>query len=698
MSFRNWTNRLEFPGAICNTNLAKESLFFIYCMSKKKQQPPGGEMSSENQPETTNNQNLSETAPPSVPSASSDSGEKKQQTNAAPQKSENKELLNKIVQRSKTVGKKVKSTMKEKVKKVAEHKIIAENIKKIASEDGNQRQKLKGIFMMLVGLLVLLFIAVLLVNKFFRAQSLAELVPADTTIGFFEMDTDMESGQIKQLAELLKQYPAYQPPALITAFNQFFTVDYQRDVAPWLGRKAGVALVQFPSQPNDMTPIFFIETKDRQKALDFFQSRILKNSSDDLLVEPYNGYDFYTYRLSQPYSFFFLDHYVVLATNRQILRELSDVQKSSKPLLAGEDNFRKIANNLPQGGLGFGYVNIARFFDALVKNPAYTTQKARELLLFQPFLRLFAAKGISVSVQERGLQFQIFSSLDQNELQGATYLAYSDKYQGRLLSLADQGTLFLFGGHDLLKELNRLDEIFTAGTKTSSMLFQGVLEAQKQKYLGKDISLTEDIYPLLKGEYLATVSGDFSRPEITVLMQLTDKNSDLLRLEKIANAFIKVSAVFQPKIQEVTLPDGTRGQEVVASPEQVTRTDEAYEGVNVTTLHIGTSGMAVYYAVVDNTLLLNTSSDGIHRLIDRALGKKNDGLKNSPEFQSMIAPIFGSADEVLQLKIQPLVDMLGLRKSEIGKVLGLYLAPFQSVSSTKNFFHDGISELYLLGM
>ncbi len=619
---------------------------------------------------------------------------------AVTSKKSKKEMLTEMVQKGKAAGKNVKTKVKAKVKKVAENKVIAEQIKKITPENEGERRRMKGIFLVLVGLAALVFISAFVVYKIFRPQAIAELVPAETTIGLVEVNTDGSSNQMQQFFQLLRNHPVYQQDQLIGLFNLLLPFQYQSELASWFGRKAGVALLDSSSQKGALTPVLLIETKDRQKALDFFRSRVLKNSNDELITENYNGFDLYTYSLSQPYSFFFVNQYVVIAGNRAVLKELADTYKNSKMLLTDEQNYRKIANNLPQNGLVSGYINIPKFFDSLAKNSAYTTREARMVVTLQPFLQLFSAKGFNLNAGEKNLRLQIFTSLDKKALNGATYLSYSDKYQGKLLELADPDLLAFAGGHDLTKELNRLDEIFTAGTKTSSLLFQGILEAQKQKYLGKDISLNNDVYPLLKGEYLATISGDLNKPGLALILELKDKNSDSLHFEKIVNAFIKTSAVFEPKIQDVTLPDGTKGQEVVASPEQVTRSDEVYEEVNITSLQVGNTGWSFHYAISGNKLLINTSKDGLFRMIDRNIGKNNTSLKNSDLYRQQVQPIFGSADEVMYTKIQVLLgkfgETFGLKKDDFAKIITPYLAPWNSVSTTKNFFDDGISELFMV--
>src|SRR5438105_774799 len=136
--------------------------------------------------------------------------------------------------KNKTVGGTRKTTEKveegEKIKKPKKHKQFLEKGKqKIASLKSIPKslkishskltelesQKLKGTVLMLVGLFALVFIGIFLFHKIFRPQPLAQLLPADSTVGLVELNIDSGSSQPKQFFELLKNYPVYQKQQLI---------------------------------------------------------------------------------------------------------------------------------------------------------------------------------------------------------------------------------------------------------------------------------------------------------------------------------------------------------------------------------------------------------------------------------------------------------------------------------------------------
>ncbi|MFA5829041.1 MAG: hypothetical protein WC843_00890 [Candidatus Gracilibacteria bacterium] len=601
-----------------------------------------------------------------------------------------KKLLKKIKPKKKELDQKAEetTTMSELVSQL-EATATPEKKAKLTPENS---RKIKGAVLLVISICGLVFVSVLIFQKIFRAQPLAELLPADATVGLLEVNIDGDSSQVQQFYKALANYPLYRKAELIGLLNVVLPATYQ-NISPWIGRKAGFVMVKSSTPDGKLNPVLMVEVKDANAAIGFFKTRLMQQSGDELLQENLRGYTLYHYKNSQTISFTFFNKYLVLTSGYDLLKDFINEKSNSNLNLADEVNYRKVANNLPSNGLAFGYVNIPKFFEVLLKNPVFMSRKIQDFNNLQPFLKIFSAAGMTVFAENKEFHIQTFSSINRAELNGNTYLTYSDKYAGKLLELAAENPIMIMGGHDINKELSRMEDLFKAGTKANAVIVQGLLEYQKEKYLGKDISLTDDIFPLLKGEYLVTAQKSFEQPEVNFYLELNDKNSDLLRVEKIVNAFVKMSAIFEPKIQDVTLPDGTKGQEIVASPEQITRSDSVYNGVNISSLAIGDKGFGIHYTALGNVLAVSTSLESLQQSIDRSLGSKKTNLKNSALYKDTIQPIARTADQINELNLGAIFAAFGLNNN---KVLSTYLAPFGTISSAKNFFDDGIADLYLI--
>ncbi len=554
-----------------------------------------------------------------------------------------------------------------------------------------QKQKLKGGLLSLAGLVLLTFIGIFVLGKVFRPESLADFLPKDNTLGLAEINIDSHSDQVKKFYDLMSKYPVYQSQNIMLLLNFVMPMDYKNDLEPWIGRKVGIVLMKNADQDNGFSPVLFVETKDKTKTLDFLRSKFVVNSEDKIIQTTYSGYSMYSYTFGQNYNLFFLNNYLVIAQNEQQIKELIDEQIKPTTRVKDDSNYRRIADNLPQGSLVFGYINSDKLYETLAASPAFQGRRTKDLLDLQPFLKIFSSEGMTAFADNNKIKIQVFSNINRSALNGSSYITYTDKYQGKLMELADQNPILLMGGHDLNKEIKRMGEIFQSGDKSSSLIFDSILESQKQKYFGKDISLQEDIYPLLKNEYLITAGNSMDKPDFSLFLKLNNKPEDAMHIEKIAQAFIKMSAIFSPKIQEVTLPDGSKGQEIVASTKEITKYDNNYSGTNITSLNLGDLPWSVNYSVVDNTLIISTQVDSLHNILDRKNGTLKTSITTTEYYKSQLAPMIKNVDEIWNFQLSPVESLLGLTDNVILKP---YIAPFNSVTMTKNFFDDGVSTIY----
>ncbi|HLG25848.1 MAG TPA: DUF3352 domain-containing protein [Candidatus Gracilibacteria bacterium] len=558
-----------------------------------------------------------------------------------------------------------------------------------------RRQKIRGGLLTLIGIFALSFIGYFLFGKMFRPEYLAEILPGEKTVGVIEINIDGANSQPQLFFEALKNHPAYSRQGVTSLLNTAFPVDYKTELEPWLARRAGIGFYEVTSKDGSTktAPIIFLESREHNLTLEALKNRALNAVDEEVVATEYQGRKLYEYQVSQSLNFTFINNYLVLTDSKETLMALADDMAAGKPKLADDPTYQKVANNLPQGGLVFAYVDLRKLFEALEKDKVFVAQKGQDMLAFKPFLDMFSAEGMTIFAEKDRFVGQTFSAINRDALDGEDFLTYNEKYQGELLAMANEDPIFLAGGHDLTKELNRLEDVFKSGTKTPALIFDGMLEAQKQRYFGRDISLKDDIYPLLKGEYLLTAENNFEKPVVTLYLQLADPANDPARVEKLINAFVQVSGVFSPRVQDVTLPDGTSGKEIVASPEKVERTSAKYADKNIEVLKLGETGVSINYVQMDNVAVFSTSQDQLKRIMDRKEGKVETGLNSGKYYAKSIYPVLRTADEVLHLKVGALTDILSLSTDS---PFTPYLLPFTNLTVTKNFFEDGISTIYIV--
>ncbi len=586
----------------------------------------------------------------------------------------------------------VKAPVTEPEKTVAEPVAVPVKEKKVKTRKFNsiKKRKIKGGLLIMIGLFALAFIGYFLFGKLFSPQDLAEITPAGKTVGVIEIMIDTNHGQVGRFYSLLEKYPVYKRENVIRLVEQVVPYNYENDLYPWLGRKIGAVL--YSGAEGSLSPIYFIESRDHGATVKFLKNRRISETTDTLIESDYSGRKIYSFAQSQTAVFTFVNNYLVIAEDEKLIKNYLD-HLAEGTMLSGDPDYIKVANNLPRGGVAYGYVNLVTLFETLEKDQLFVSRKGQDLLAFKPFLNVFRAEGISVFADEDRFTAQTFTAIDNEALGGESFITFNEKYQGELLSLAGENPIMLMGGHDLTKEINRIKDVFKSGTKTPALVFEGMLEAQKQIYFGKDINLETDILPLLTGEYLFTVENSLEEPVVSLFLEMDSKTTDIPKFEKTANAFVEVSGIFTPKIRQVELPDGTIGQELVASPEQIGRDTNKYKSAMITTLKLGDTGVSVHYAILGEVIALSTDMDGMKKIIDRHEDALAKGFVSTDYYSKNVGPVLRTADEVFLLKLGALTAATGLNADQN---LNPYLVPFNNLTVTKNYFRDGISTIYLI--
>jgi hypothetical protein len=277
-------------------------------------------------------------------------------------------------------------------------------------------------------------------------------------------------------------------------------------------------------------------------------------------------------------------------------------------------------------------------------------------------------------------------------LDGRDFINFNNKFRANLLELIPEDLKFYTGGLDLKKQIQRYADLFSAGGEVSYLIFEGMLRAQKSTYLGSEIDLEEDIYPLLQGEYALAVTGEDEEKATMLLLELADPLRDRDKIESIADSFVRKSAVLAPKIVEVELEDGTILEEIQTVPEEIIRSTGDYRGYEMNILTVGQQPWGIYYLIMDDVLTISTKKDNLQKSIDLFIDSQGS-VKNSYLYRELISPILRTSDEVLFFDTD---FILSSSPELVPEWMTPYLEPFAFVSAGKNYFKDGISTIHYI--
>lgn len=554
------------------------------------------------------------------------------------------------------------------------------------------KRKALGLIIGLVGIFLLLFIIFYTISRVFRPMDFAMMLPRDSTIGLVQININNRNEQVQRFYQALSKYDVYYPDKITAIISEKLDADFKNEINPWLNRQTGLAFIEKEETQGEMDILFFAETRDKGEAMNFLQSRGLETQEDYILHEDYRGVPIYRYALSQTFNFIFLNNYLIIGNNENVLKKAIDSHRDANAKLANNAKYQKIAQNLPNNNLIFAYIDVEKGINFLKGNEGFMSEKGRELLAFEPFLRLYRAFGYTAIMENSNIAIQTFISLNEEYLSGRDFINFDTKFRANLLSQMPQDVLMYAGGFNLKKQLHRYSELFSAGGDVSYLIFEGTLRAQKNKYFGEEVNLEEDIYPLLEGEYAFALTGSSDETAVAILLELQDPLRDKDKIETITDSFIRKSAILAPKVIEVELEDGTISEEIQTIPEEIIRSTEDHHGYEINVLSIGSQSWGIFYLIVDDTLLISTKKEHIKNLLD-LVDDSQGSFKNTFLYRDSIAPVLRTSDEVIFGNVEHI-------KSHINEIipewLSPYIEPYKYISAGRNYFKDGISTIHYI--
>ncbi len=319
----------------------------------------------------------------------------------------------------------------------------------MTKEKNDYKRKALGLVFGLIGIFLLLFAIFYGISRIFRPQELSTMLPQDSTIAFVQININPGNEHVQHFYNSLSEYEVYRPDSISALADEFLGTDFKTDVEPWIGRQIGVAIVEKSQTKGETDTLLFIETRDKNKTIDFMQSRGLKDQEDYVLSEDYRGVNIYRYALSQTYQFTFVNSHLVVSTSRDALKKVIDSHKGDTKKVAGASIYQKVAQNLPINTLLFTYVDFDKAVEFLKNNNEFMSKKGRDLLAFEPFLKLYKAFGITVIMENENLAVQTYTSINREYLKGEDLLKFNKKFRANLLNLMPRNVKFYAGGLNL---------------------------------------------------------------------------------------------------------------------------------------------------------------------------------------------------------------------------------------------------------
>ena len=546
---------------------------------------------------------------------------------------------------------------------------------------------LTGIIITIIALVLLTGATYIISNRLFRAKDIAKMLPYNDVIAILEMNIHERDQQLVKFFDTFQENEFLSRDKMILTLNEMFSIDFEKEVTPWIYRKAGAALIKGQTSESAFDMLFFIETRDEDEAMKFMEARGIQPGTlegtttinqEFIISEDYEGHKIYRYPISYEFEYTFLGSYLVIGSNRQVLEYLIDADSIFATKYSRNDQYNRISHNVSYNNLVFGYVDFEALTNLLKEDQGFLSQKGSEFSNYMPFLKVFEGGAFAGGIKKNEFYLQTFVSIDNEYLNGKGLIEFDNKYIAKQHDLLPENVTGFIGGGELEGQLQSLGEVFGSSGKVQELVFEGILNGAVGTYFTDDIDLKIDIYPLLQKEYLIAMHDNNA---ITIILELADIENDKIRVSTLVNSFMRSGSIFAPRIVEVELEDGTTGEEIQVIPEEMKKSNEQYRGYDITVINVGSKPWGIYYAYVLDNLVVTTQREVLNEIIEIAIGERQ-GFSGSSKYKKVLSNLLGSSDETAYLDLSPYVEIMDKAK------------PVNAVSWGKNYFRDGIQSTY----
>ncbi len=431
----------------------------------------------------------------------------------------------------------------------------------------------------------------------------AAVVPGDA-LAYVHLSTDPSRSAVKQAEALGNRFPGY--PLLSAAVENRLSaiagggrtdVSYRRDIRPWLGNEAALALLNTTGATAGSEMILGVK---RHAAAQSFLT-----SAGAVTAGAYRGTALYAYRSGTEVAF--VSHYLVLGQPASV-RAAIDVADGQRQSLSATSTYRKAAAGEPDDRVLDAYVSAAGLQRVLL--PRGGLVGALGQLLYQPAL---TATTMSVSPAAGGAKVRLHGAIEARLERGAGPPAQA--FEPTLQRVMPAGSLLMIDTDGLARIAGRVLRAAATGGIASNL---GPLLGRLGTALQSEGVNVQGVESLFDGETAVAVgpgstargAGRAVSPSLLIVTHTKDQSAATTQLAELE----------LPLSQLFPAPQSGSG----AVPEFF---DRQVGGVTAHQLALA-PGLELDYAVFRGLIVISTSLGGIgavashaHPLADEAAWK-----------------------------------------------------------------------------
>ena len=475
------------------------------------------------------------------------------------------------------------------------------------------------------------------------ATGAAKLVPSDA-LAYVNFSIDSSRPAVKRATTLASKLPSY--PLLRAAIQsrlsgltaQNGSIDFSRDIRPWLGGEAAIALLN--TTGSTAGSLIVLDVKDSSRAQAFL------NQAGAQSTGSYKGIQLRSY--SSGTKLAFIGHYLVLGQDASVS-------------LAGSSTYQRAADGEPDDRLLDAYISAAGVRRVLA--PQGGVLGALGGLLYQPAL---SAVTVSFSPTGSGARVHVHSALDPKlaRLAGAG----QGQFTPSLVSAIPSRSMLMLD----ITGLNRVaPHVLNAGAAGGVAGRIGPLLSRLGKALTSEGVNVKDVVSVFGGETAIAITPNAAlhssapaaaRPALTIVARTRDETKTRTEL----------AALEQP-LEQLFRPSGAGpGKAPLFNDHQVA-------GITVHQLALA-PGLEFDYTVAHGLVIVSTSLGAVTAVATHARSLADDaaysrGLPPHPE--QVTSLLFLDFSQLLSL-----AEQTGLQRSATYRTLRADLHKVRTVGLT----------------
>ncbi len=500
--------------------------------------------------------------------------------------------------------------MTPKTKKTSE--VVVPEVKP-AEERGWFMGHIIEIILFLAALVILGLFTFFMYQKMNEERGFVNYLPADKTVGFISVSLQNNQTDLNRLNALVAKSGS---GSLIWQLTGVSDADFEKNVSPLLGATAGVALLQ--DEQKNLSPVVFIGVKEKEKMLDFIGNKW----NDGNVPAPFlkTNPSLLSFTDLQKGYLFTMDKYIVWARDLAPLQAIEETEKDSKKSLYRTETFTNWQKNMPPAAFLTLYADYRKGIQIIRGMYAERKEYRDFFTLLTPFEKDVFNLGISLSWQEKNKTAGWYSKMvvtgnpalfgPFSKLSGAPTEA--EKKIGT-------STLVYAGGFDFLRGLQKTLLYFSDTAPDSEIVLEAMFNELLHKYLAGNVSYIQ-LLGLSSGEYSLFFEILENRlvPGVIAVLPVSNEADAAKLLEDMFLDFRTNSELlYTPIVQDLVLPDGTVGKELVLHPKEIKEESKPVQGATAHFLSITNDTFSPGYILLDGKAYLFSHQETLEPFLDR---------------------------------------------------------------------------------